>query len=130
MRDGHEGEAVFNIGTQNAGAVYMVGGDQYIEHAEGVLSIEARALSELRAAVAAAAPSLSDRDRKRVEESIDVVDTELRRPQPDRARVAERLARVAKILKQAGELATSAAALHQLAGWLGPAGVSLLQALV
>ena len=124
------GGATFNIGSQQAGAIYQSGGDQIIQHGEGTLSAGVLgAVSEVRSALASAAPALSLTDRERAGESLDAVEAELREPEPNKARVATGLAHVAKALKQAGGLATSAEALHQLAAWLGPAGLAVLQVL-
>ncbi|HLM86884.1 MAG TPA: hypothetical protein VK272_11920 [Solirubrobacteraceae bacterium] len=131
MTDQSGGGSAFSIGSQQAGAIYQSAGDQIIQQGGGTLSAGVLgAVSEVRSALAAAAPALSPADRERAEESLDAVEAELQRSEPDKTRVANGLAQVAKTLKQAGELATSAEALHQLAAWLGSAGATVLQALL
>ncbi len=131
MTDPGGGGGVFNIGSQQAGAIYQSGRDQIVQHGEGTLSAcVLGAVSEVRSALAAAAPVLCADDRERANGSIDAVEAELRGPEPDKARIASGLAQVARTLKRAGTLASSAEALHQLAAWLGPAGLAVLQALL
>ena len=125
------GGSAFSIGSQQAGAIYQSAGDQIIQHGEGTLSAGVLgAVSEVRSALTAAAHALPPADRERAETSLDAVEAELHRPEPNKALVARALTQVASALRQAGTLATSAEALHQLAAWLGPAGLAVLQALV
>lgn len=125
------GGPVFNIGSQHAGAIYQSAGDQIVHHGGGTLSAGVlSAVSEVRSALTASAPTLSEVDRAHAEDALGAVEDELREPEPDRARVAGRLAQVASALNRAGTLAASADALYELAGWLGPAGQAVLGALV
>jgi hypothetical protein len=124
------GGSVFSIGSQQAGAIYQSGRDQIVQHGEGALSGDVLcAVSQVRSALADAAQALSPADRERTDASLDAVEAELQTPEPNKERVANGLAHVANTLKQAGKLATSAEALHQIATWLGPAGLAVLQAL-
>lgn len=123
--------SAFTIGSQQAGAIYQAGGDQIIQHGEGTLSAGVlEAVSEVRSALVAASSALCPADRQRADHSLEAVEVELREPEPDTTRVANGIAQIAKILKQAGTLAMSANALHTLAAWLGPAGLAVLQVLV
>jgi hypothetical protein len=121
---------IFSIGTQNAGAIYQAAGDQFINHThETTTNTPLDLLSELRATVTAAASGLSAADQRQATEALDTVENELQGTNVDKPRTAHNLARVANILKQAGHLAGSVQALHQLAAWLEPAGAGLMQLL-
>jgi hypothetical protein len=122
------GGGTFNIGSQQAGAIYQSAGDQVIHHGEGTLNVGVlNAVSDLRSAVAAA--DLPPADRARADESLEAVDEELKREEPDKGRIARALEWVAGALNRAGALASSAQALRALGTWLGPAGLTLLQML-
>jgi hypothetical protein len=122
--------AIFSIGTQHAGAIYQTAGDQFINHTQGTTSEAPLALlSELRAAVSAAAAGLSAAEQQQAAEALATVENELQGPDVDKRRAAHSLTRVAKILQQAGQLAGAVQALHQLAAWLEPGGSGLLRCL-
>jgi Family of unknown function (DUF5955) len=121
----------FSIGSQQAGAIFQSAGDQVIHHGEGTLSAGVlTAMSEIRSALAAVGPALSPGDREQAEDSLDAIEAEMHGPEPNKARIASRLAQVANTLKQAGTLASSAEALRQIAAWLGPAGLAVLHLLL
>ncbi|MGO9788796.1 MAG: hypothetical protein ACLP8S_04465 [Solirubrobacteraceae bacterium] len=127
MTDPPPGGSVFNIGSQHAGEIYQAAGDQTIYHAGGLSSVDfAKAMSELRTAVAGAAGQLSEGERRQAEQMLGTVDSELRRSEPSRERIATALGKVATILKRAGRLADTIGAFHQLAAILGPAAVGLI----
>ena len=60
---------------------------------------------------------------------IAALETELRRPAPDRKRAAGRLEQLIPMLKAAGALASLAHPLGAVAAWLGPFGAAALRAL-
>lgn len=123
---GGEG-AGFNIGSQQAGAIYQSMGDQVIHHGGGQLNINAlHAVAELRQAVAHAAPALAPGDHREADQLVVGVEAEMRRAEPDKQRIARALGRVARILDSVGALATSIGTFHQLATWLGAAGAGLI----
>jgi hypothetical protein len=106
------GGSPFNIGSQQAGVINNVAGDQIVTHGEGTLTIGLLdAVSEVRS-VLATTPALSATEREHADSSLDAIEAELRRPEPDRARVAHGLTHVTKTLQQAGALAASAEALR------------------
>jgi hypothetical protein len=120
---------VFNIGSQQAGVVNNVAGDQTIGQLQAGLEVGAlAAVGDLRSALAAA--GLPEPERRAAGRAVDEVEGELRRPAPDRRRVAGRLEELAGLLGRAGALAAAAdrlvPPLQHLAGWLGPAGHALL----
>ena len=122
------GGGTFNIGSQQAGAIYQAAGDQVVHHGEGTLTAGVlNAVSDLRNAVAAA--DLPPAEREVADKSLDVVDEELQRPEPDKIRVAGALERMAGGLLRAGRLARATESLRAVAGWLGPAGLGLLKLL-
>jgi hypothetical protein len=118
----------FNIGNQQAGAIFQAAGDQTIHHGEGAMSVEAlNAVSELRTLVEAGA--LRSGDKRDALKALDRVETELRDDAPEKSRVADNLQRLARLLDGAGALAGATNALRGLATWLGPLGVGLLRML-
>lgn len=120
-----EGGGTFNIGSQQAGAIYQSGGDQIIHHGGGTLNADViNAVADLRSAVAAA--PLPPEDRLGAEQSLAAVDEELKKEEPDKGRIARALEGVADKLKRAGALAGAARSLHFVGTWLGPAGATLL----
>ncbi|NHA68633.1 hypothetical protein [Phycicoccus flavus] len=123
----------FTIGSQNAGVVNNVDGDQHVTGGQqGTLVTTAdavRTAAELRAALDEAA--LEPQTAARARQDVDEIDAELHSaPEPDKARVAGALERLARLLKGAGAVATSGAALlgplKALALWLGALGVPAL----
>ncbi|HKE98197.1 MAG TPA: hypothetical protein VKG45_04610 [Actinomycetes bacterium] len=118
---------VFNIGSQQAGTINNVGGDLHAGHVEGTLQAGVLLVGSLREALdqAAMRPEVRAGAGRIVEE----VERELDRPQPDKAGIAERLERLARLLGGAGALAAAGdrlvAILGQLAHWLGPVGAGL-----
>jgi hypothetical protein len=87
-----------------------------------------RALQELAGALPRV--PLEHRERADVDAAVRVIDEELRRPDPDKSRVAEHVGRLTKILSTAGALASSAIGLATplgtLVGWLGRTVASFL----
>jgi hypothetical protein len=123
---------VFNIGSQQAGAIFQAAGDQVVHHGEGTLGSSAlRLVADLRSALAAR--PLSNGTAAEVERELALVEAELERPTPDTGAVADRLERLTGVLGRAGALATAAEGLttplRHLAAWLGPAGAGLLHLL-
>jgi len=124
------GGSVFNMGSQQAGAIYQSAGDQIISHAGGRLDANViGAVSDLKLALARAAPQLSSGELREADHLMSTVEDQLRRPEPDKQQVAGALQRILRILKGAGAFAESVDAFHQLAVWLGVAGAGLLQLL-
>jgi hypothetical protein len=123
-----EGGATFNIGKQQAGAIYQAGRDQVIHHGGGTLSVGLQsAVSDIRAAIASA--DLAEADRRSADEALGDVEAQLQSAEPNKHRIAGRLEGLAHILSRAGALAGAMNGMHTLASWLGPVGVSLLQLL-
>jgi hypothetical protein len=75
--------------------------------------------------------ALSPEARRAAEDDLDEVERELRRPEPDRERVAGRLESLTEVLSSAGALAAAGAALlgpiGAIAGFLGPLGKAVLE---
>lgn len=132
QRDTGDGTAAFSIGTQQAGTINNVVGDQTVGHSHSVLHIGAlQAVGELRSAVAAAALPLQA--RQAADEALDEMQHELGNPAPDKRRVADRLEQLAGLLGRVGVLTAAAnnlvTPLRHLAAWLGPAGQQVLRLL-
>jgi hypothetical protein len=122
----------FNIGSQNAANINNVGRDQHITGGQtGIVVTREQALealAELRAGVAAT--RLEPGPSVEVETELSHIEASLRRPEPDRARIAPRLERLTRILLAAGSLASAGSALvgplGMLAHWLGALGAPVL----
>lgn len=123
----------FNIGNQNAGVVNNVAGNQRIEGAQQGILVSSddalRTVNDLRAALARV--TLDPKTAAVAKEHVDEIESELRaRPEPDRARVAQTLERLTRVLTAAGAVATAGATLagplQALAGWLGDLGAPVL----
>ncbi len=123
----------FNIGSQNAGVVNNVAGDQRItggQHGTLVTTEDAvRTVGELRAALDQL--DLDGQTSAAAEEHVDAIESGLRRdPGPDRAKVAGILERLTRLLTAAGAVTTAGVALvgplQALAGWLGSLGAPTL----
>ncbi|MGV1009720.1 MAG: hypothetical protein ACOYBY_14075 [Dermatophilaceae bacterium] len=123
----------FNIGSQNAGVVNNVAGDQRIsggQHGTVVTAEDAlRTVGDLRAALAQV--KLDPQTRPVAQMQVDEIESELhKRPEPDRARVAGTLERLARLLTAAGAVTTAGGALlgplQALAGWVGTLGAPIL----
>jgi hypothetical protein len=122
------GGGTFNIGSQQAGAIFQSAGDQVVHHGHGTLHAGViNAVADLRSAVHAA--NLPAADRERAAASLDAVEEELKREEPDKGRIAAALEWVTGALTTAGALATAIQPLTGLAGWLGAAGVTLAKML-
>jgi hypothetical protein len=69
--------------------------------------------------------------RRAAEDDLDEVERELRRPEPDRERIAGRLESLTEVLSSAGALAAAGTALlgpiGAIAGFLGPLGKAVLE---
>jgi len=123
----------FNIGSQTAGVVNNVAGDQHVsggQHGTAVSTDTARrAVDALRAALAAA--RLDEHTAVAAQTHVSQIDEAMRAPEPDRHRVAAALDRLTAVLRSAGSLATAGAALvrpiHTLASWLGALGEPILR---
>ena len=74
---------------------------------------------------------LSPAARRAAEDDLDEVERELRRPEPDREKVAGRLESLTGVLSSAGALAAAGTALlgpiGAIAGFLGPLGKAVLE---
>jgi hypothetical protein len=120
---------VFNIGSQQAGVVNNVAGDQHLyggQHAAMSMDVaDVRALlAKLREDIMRS--SLPDNANAEAEAEIDAAAAELSKPQPDKRAIAGRLTELTKVLTAAGALATAGTglggALAAVAGWLGNLG--------
>ncbi len=126
----------FHIGSQNAGVVNNVTGDQRIaggQHGTLVTAADAvRTVGELRAALDQVV--LDPRTAAAAREHVDQIEAALTRPEPDRAQVAGRLERFTRLLTAAGAITAAGTALHgpvrALAGWLGTLGAPTLALLL
>lgn len=122
-----DGGSTFNIGSQQAGAIYQSAGDQVIYHGGGRLATNVLdALSDIRIALESAAPALPADQRHEADHLMSSVEAEARQPEPDKHRIAGALRRIAAFLNGAGALAGSVDAFHQLAAWLGTVGAGLI----
>ena len=122
----------FHIGQQNAAIINNIAGDQRVaggQHGTVATSDDARrAICDLREALTAArieGPTASSAC-----EHVAGIDAALRESRPDRSRVAPLLERLVRLLRVAGSLTSSSAALlaplHTLVSWLGPLGAQIL----
>jgi hypothetical protein len=126
------GGGVFNIGSQQAGVINNVAGDQRIsggQHGTASFGVT-EALEQLdRLRVEIQRLELPEAERGQALGAIDAAQAELREPEPDRRRTAGHLERLVGILRQTGALLTAGAAvvgpLQSLAAFLGPFGASL-----
>jgi paraquat-inducible protein B len=125
----------FNIGSQNAGVINNVQGDQHITGSQQGVAVTAedarQALDSLRQAVAGA--GLDEATAGQARAHLAELDTTARAAQPDRSRFARALERLTRLLAAAGPLATAGAALagplQTLALWLGALGGPILHLL-
>lgn len=116
----------FNIGSQSAGIINNVAGDQHVAGGQqGVLvtTQEARrAVDLLREALDIG--RLDEGTATSVRTELDELTTAVGQPEPDRARAAGSLERLTRLLSSVGAISTASTALigslHTLAGWLGP----------
>ncbi|MBV6697835.1 hypothetical protein [Kitasatospora aureofaciens] len=127
---------VFNIGSQQAGAINNVAGNQSIHGGQsGRFTVGAQELSglvgDLRTAVEA--EPLPESVAPQVRAELDAMEREADRPEPDKAAVADRLSRVTRLLGATGaalKVGTGLfGAVSALAGWLGSAGQPILHAI-
>lgn len=115
-----------NYGTINQAArdINQAGGNLTVTNVEALA-----ATAELRQALGRT--DLSPEIRRVAEREIEDVEDELRKPEPDKERVAARLESFTAILKSAGAFAAAGAALlgpiGVLAGFLGPLGHAALE---
>ena len=122
----------FNIGSQQAGAIYQAGGNQTIHHGGGTLHVEARdAAAELQTALATT--PIPETSRQEAQQVLEAVETELQAPAPDKGAVAAGVERIIDVLGQAGALASAgeslAAPLRSIASFAGAAGAAALRLL-
>ncbi len=125
----------FNIGTQTAGVVNNVIGDQHVSGSQTGIGPTAVGLSETRAAMSQLRALLASADLPHplvdhVQTELGEAEIELSRTHPDRSVIAKRLRRVieAGALTQTLVRASQqiAGALHLVIQWLGPAGAHLV----
>jgi hypothetical protein len=122
----------FNIGNQNAGNINNVGRDQHITGGQTGIVVTPdqawQAFAELRAGVRAA--QLDPATSVAADKELSDVESGLRQPKPDRARIAPRLERLTRLLLAAGSLASAGSALvapiRILAQFLGALGAPIL----
>ena len=123
----------FNIGSQKAGIINNVAGDQRVvggQHGTLVTTEDAlNTVGELRAALDQVA--LDPETRAAAQGHVEEIESELQeRPEPDRAKVAGVLERLARLLTAAGAVTTAGSALvgplQALAGWVGALGAPTL----
>lgn len=125
----------FNIGSQIAGNISNVGGDQHVhgdQRGVALSSDDARsAVRQLRRALDVA--DLDARTATAGRRSVEAIDTELARESPDPGTIAELLRRLTESLTSAGALASAAtglaAPITTIATWLGSLGAPVLQLL-
>jgi hypothetical protein len=120
------------IGGENHGDIVQAGRDANVTQVHGADMLDALiAARRLRAALTDAA--LDPARRASAAQTIDELESELRKPDPDRDVVAHRLERFTTIVKTAGALLTSGVALATpigtIASWLGPLGQAINNAL-
>jgi hypothetical protein len=122
----------FNIGSQQAGLINNVTGDQTIHGGQHVaISSPAEALTaveQLRNEIKAM--RLPKETEAEAEEHLKEIQRKLEHPEPDKPTIGDRLARLTQLLVSAGALATAGTALvtpiSGLATWLGAFGASAL----
>lgn len=125
----------FNIGSQNAGLINNVQGDQTVRGGQHVaISSPAEAVAamrQIRAEIESTA--LPSKTKAEARKLADQIERQLEQPQPDKRTAGERLARLTSVLVSAGALATAGTSLltglTTLAAWLGPFGLSALELL-
>jgi hypothetical protein len=116
------------IDGENHGDVIQAGRDANVTKIIGTDPLDALlAVGRLRAALDGL--KLPPDQRVSAARTIDELEAELRRTQPDREKVAGGLQRLTSLLKAAGSIAASGAALlgpiGTIAGWLGPLGAAI-----
>lgn len=126
------GGAAFNIGSQQAGAIYQAAGDQTIQRAGGTLTVGAfHAVGDLRTALEATA--MPDAVKRDVGQDLEAVEAELVASPPDKDRIAGRVERMIGVLDRAGVLASAGESLvsplRSIASFAGAAGVAALRLL-
>jgi hypothetical protein len=124
-------EMSFHIGTQNAGVVNNVGGDQHITGGQqGTLVVTPQvreALDALRSAVASA--DLDGRQGREATRQLDEIEVVVGSATPEPERVAGPLEKLTRLLVAAGPIAAAVGPLQTLAGWLGQLGAGVLRLL-
>lgn len=120
---------VFNIGSQQAGTINNVAGDQTVGRMDGTMHRGMTAhVTELRSALSGVALPAST--RRAVDSLLVEVHDELGRREPDRPQVAARLETMARVLTECGAIVIAGerivGPLRRLAGWLGVLGGGLL----
>ncbi len=121
----------FNIGNQSGGVINNVAGDQWIDGGQQgtVVTVDTarQAARLLRQAVDAAPLPADVADNAR--RHADDIDSELRRDNPDRPTVADRLHRLTTLLTSAGSLVAAATSIvgpvRTIATWLGQLGAPI-----
>ncbi len=121
----------FNIGNQSGGVINNVAGDQWIDGGQQgtVVTVDTarQAARLLRQAVDAAPLPADVADTAR--RHADDIDSELRRDNPDRPTVADRLHQLTTLLTWAGSLVAAATSIvgpvRTIATWLGQFGAPI-----
>jgi hypothetical protein len=121
----------FHIGTQNAGVVNNVAGDQHItggQHGTLVTTPEVlQALQALRATVATV--HLDASARKEAICQLDEIDAAAKRARPEPEKIAGPLEKLTRLLVAAGPIAATVGPLQTIAAWLGNVGAGVLRLL-
>jgi hypothetical protein len=123
----------FNIGSQTAGIINNVQGDQRITGGQQGMQVTTaavrQALGDLREALAAT--TLDEATAASTNAQMTELDAAMRTASPDRPRFAHALERLTRLLAAAGSLATAGASLtgplQTLAAWLGTVGDPILR---
>jgi hypothetical protein len=115
---------VFNIHNQTGGVINNVEGDQHIrggQHGRVPPIADVRqAVQELRTALRAS--NLDDTDYESVREYLNEIDSEIKRGEPARESIADRLTKITEIVGAAGTLASLAGPIQTIVAWLGSLG--------
>jgi hypothetical protein len=121
----------FHIGSQHAGVVNNVGGDQTVYGGQHATTHLPALVTDLQGALEGV--PLPPDVRAEARAQVDEIAREGGLPTPDRARIAAGLERLTRTLASAGALARAGAALRDplvgLAHWLGALGNPVLQLL-
>jgi hypothetical protein len=120
----------FKIGSQHAGVINNVEGDQIIRGGQNVaIASPAEALivvQQLRGEIDRT--RLPGRSKAVANEELVAIERELRRSEPDKPAIGTRLTRLTSLLVSAGALVTGGTtlltAITGLATWLGSAGAA------
>src|SRR4051812_1179637 len=115
---------VFNIHSQTGGVVNNVEGDQHIrggQHSQMPPTADLRqAVQELGQALKTTGLDASEYEWAR--KYLSEIDSEVKRAEPDRESIADRLTKITKLVSAAGSLAGLAGPIQTIVSWLGTLG--------